>query len=245
MATYRSDPDLQFLARCENVDLEFLVLLLTHDPKDKTLRWSETLTGTEDYKRYKPDHQRYWQSIAAEVQTFGANSFASLIRGGKGVSYREVLCDACDSMKVKYGKQATTENIELSMLLDVLEKSLSEMSAEELKEFANGMEIELTNPTPELILMAIQTAIRASGFAAYRMAVVVVSTVAKTMLGRGLQFGSYLLLTRAISVLAGPVGWVFSSLWLATDVAGPAYRVTVPACLLVAYMRQKSLYNRG
>lgn len=242
MAIYRADPDLFFLAQCHNDDLELLVSLMTHDPKDGSLRWSETLTGSEDYKRYRPNHQQYWQGIVAEVQTFGANSLASVLRRGKGVAYREVLCDACDKMKVDYSKNASTENIELNMLLKVLEKSLSDMSPDELKEFASGMEIELTNPTPELILMAIQTAIRASGFAAYKITVVIVSTVAKALLGRGLQFGTYVLLTRSISVLAGPVGWALSSLWLATDLAGPAYRVTIPACLLIAYMRQKTLY---
>lgn len=243
MATYRPDPDLCFLGQCDNDDLEFLVSLLTHDPKDGSLRWSETLTGTDEYKRHHPDHQQYWQAIAAEVQTFGANSFASVLRGGKGVTYRELLCDACDNMKVNYSKKTSTENIELNMLLKVLETSLSEMSPDELNEFASGMEIELTNPTPELILMAIQIAIRASGFAAYRLAVVVVSTVAKALLGRGLQFGAFVLLTRAISVLAGPVGWALSSLWLATDLAGPAYRITIPSCLFIAYMRQKALYQ--
>lgn len=242
MAIYRADPDLFFLAQCHNDDLELLVSLMTHDPKDGSLRWSETLTGSEDYKRYYPNHQQYWKGIAAEVQTFGANSLASVLRRGKVVEYREVLCDVCEKMKVNYSKNASTENIELNMLLKVLEKSLSDMSPDELKEFASGMEIELTNPTPELILMAIQTAIRASGFAAYKMTVVIVSTVAKALLGRGLQFGTYVLLTRSISVLAGPVGWALSSLWLATDLAGPAYRVTIPACLLIAYMRQKALY---
>lgn len=91
--------------------------------------------------------------------------------------------------------------------------------------------------------MAIQIAIRASGFAAYRLAVVVVSTVAKALLERGLQFGAFVLLTRAISVLAGPVGWALNSLWLATDLAGPAYRITIPSCLFIAYMRQKALYQ--
>lgn len=38
MATYRPDPDLCFLGQCDNDDLEFLVSLLTHDPKDGSLR---------------------------------------------------------------------------------------------------------------------------------------------------------------------------------------------------------------
>ena len=34
-----------------------------------------------------------------------------------------------------------------------------------------------------------------------------------------------------------------SVLWLLIDLAGPAYRVTLPSCIFIAYMRQKHLYS--
>jgi hypothetical protein len=112
------------------------------------------------------------------------------------------------------------------------------MSPAELREFADSMGTELTVPTVPLVLMAIQTAVRASGFAAYRLSVVMLSTLAKVVLGRSLSIATYLTLTRSISVLAGPVGIALSTGWLIADIAGPAYRITVPACLLVACLRQ-------
>lgn len=243
MAVYREDADLRFLGRCENEDLDLLVSLITHDPRDKTLRWTETLSGSDNYKRFYPTHRNYWQEIAAEIQTFGASSIASVFRGGKGVLYREVLCDVCDHTGVKYRKEETTEAIELSLLMALLEKSLSEMSAEELQEFADSMSTELTVPTAPLILMAIRTAVRASGFAAYRLSAVMVSTLARVILGRSLPMVAYLTLSRSIAVLAGPVGIALSSGWLVVDMAGPARRVTVPACLLVACLRQQHLHH--
>lgn len=243
MAVYREDTDLRFLGRCENEDLDLLVSLITHDPRDKTLRWTETLSGSDNYKRFYPAHRNYWQEIAAEIQTFGASSIASAFRGGRGVLYREVLCDVCDHTGVKYRKEDTTETIELNLLMKMLEKSLGEMSAEELREFADSMGTELTVPTVPLILMAIQTAVRSSGFAAYRLSVVMLSTLAKVVLGRTLPIVSYLTLTRSISVLAGPVGIALSTGWLVVDMAGPARRVTVPACLLVACLRQQHLHH--
>ncbi|MRS92146.1 DUF3944 domain-containing protein [Enterobacteriaceae bacterium RIT714] len=243
MAIYRVDADLQFLAHCDNEDLDLLVSLITHDPRDKSLRWTETLSGSDNYKRFYPAHRNYWQEIAAEIQTFGASSIASVFRGGKGVLYREVLCDVCDHTGVKYRKEEVTETIELSLLMKMLEKSLSEMSPDELREFADSMGTELTAPTVPLVLMAIQTAVRSSGFAAYRLSVVMLSTLAKVVLGRTLPIVTYLTLTRSISVLAGPVGIVLSTGWLIADMAGPARRVTVPACLLVACLRQQYLYK--
>lgn len=243
MAVYREDADLRFLGRCENEDLDLLVSLITSDPRDNTLRWTETLSCSDNYKRFHPAHRNYWQGIAAEIQTFGASSIANMFRGGKGVLYREVLCDVCDHTGVKYKKEEATEDIELSLLLTLLEKSLSEMTAEELREFADSMGTELTIPTAPLILMAVWTAVRASGFAAYRLSVVMLSTLAKVVLGRTLPIVTYLTLTRSISVLAGPVGIALSTGWLIADMAGPARRVTVPACLLVACLRQQYLYK--
>ncbi|WP_373225928.1 DUF3944 domain-containing protein [Enterobacter cloacae complex sp. ESBL7] len=243
MAVYREDADLRFLGRCENEDLDLLVSLITRDPRDNTLRWTETLSCSDNYKRFHPAHRNYWQEIAAEIQTFGASSIANMFSGGKGVLYREVLCDVCDHTGVKYKKEEATEDIELSLLLTLLEKSLSEMTAEELREFADSMGTELTIPTAPLILMAVWTAVRASGFAAYRLSVVMLSTLAKVVLGRTLPIVTYLTLTRSISVLAGPVGIALSTGWLIADMAGPARRVTVPACLLVACLRQQYLYK--
>ncbi|WRC94931.1 flagellar biosynthesis protein FlgG [Helicobacter pylori] len=42
-----------------------------------------------------------------------------------------------------------------------------------------------------------------------------------------------------MGILAGPVGWIITGVWTAIDIAGPAYRVTVPACVLVAALRLK------
>ncbi|EWG73787.1 hypothetical protein P348_01723 [Enterobacter sp. DC3] len=69
------------------------------------------------------------------------------------------------------------------------------------------------------------------------------STLAKVVLGRTLPIVTYLTLTRSISVLAGPVGIALSTGWLIADMAGPARGVTVPACLLVACLRQQYLYK--
>lgn len=42
-----------------------------------------------------------------------------------------------------------------------------------------------------------------------------------------------------MGVLAGPIGWVITGALVSINLAGPAYRVTVPACVLVAALRLK------
>ncbi len=47
------------------------------------------------------------------------------------------------------------------------------------------------------------------------------------------------MLKKTLGILAGPIGWVITGALVSINLAGPAYRVTVPACVLVATLRKK------
>jgi len=240
MAVYRNDPDLNLLGQCSNEELQLLVSILITDPRDGDTRWTESLTSTPEYRLLAPEHRRYWQLIAAEFQRYGANTLVSLIRLGQGVTYREILGDVCDKLNVNYNLKSTTETIELCLLMKVLEKSLDQMTPEELATFSRTMQLDLTNPTPQLILMAVQAAIRTSSLAALELATVLSASVI-TSLGGIATWGTVVVASRALSVIAGPVAIALSSAWMISDIAGPAYRVTIPACIIVAWLRQQRL----
>jgi uncharacterized protein YaaW (UPF0174 family) len=236
---YREDEDLSLLGRCSSEDLEPIVQYLTRD-KDGSTRWAENLTKCEGYHRWYPDHRRYWKEIASEIQLFGGNSFASLFRGGEGVLYREVLTDVCDKMNVNYNKKAPTNLIELQLLQKILTDSLEKMSEEERREVVKQLDLKTTDFTAQVITVALQAAIRVGGFAAYQIALVVANAVAKQILGHGLRIVANAALTRTMAIFAGPIGWALSALWLAVDIAGPAYRVTIPSVVHVAFLRAKA-----
>ena len=124
--------------------------------------------------------------------------------------------------------------------MKVLEKSLDQMTPEELATFSRNMQFDLTNPTPQLILMAVQAAIRTSSLAALELATVLSASVI-TSLGGVATWGTVVVASRALSVIAGPVAIALSSAWMISDIAGPAYRVTIPACIIVAWLRQQRL----
>ncbi len=46
-------------------------------------------------------------------------------------------------------------------------------------------------------------------------------------------------LKKTLGILAGPIGWVITGALVSINLAWPAYRVTVPACVLVATLRKK------
>lgn len=240
---YRYDTDLEFLSKCKSEDLNELVYCLTHD-KDGDPRLTEELTTNALYKRHHPDHHQYWELIAAEVQCFGANSFATIFRGGKGVPYKEVLTDVCDKMKVNYNKESSAETIEKNLLMKILKDSLEKMSASEIRELAESLGLKNTNSiTAEALVGSFQAIFRMGGFKSYQLTLIVVNAVMKALLGRGLALAGNAALTRVAAVMAGPIGWIITGLWTAIDLAGTAYRVTIPAVIQIAFLRQKLQYG--
>ena len=245
------DKDLEFLGTMKSEDLDILVSTLTHD-KDGEKRLMEMLTISEVYKKHYPNHQKYLGEIIDELQRFGGNTFANVFRdifgsyfGRSGVPYREILCDVCDKCKVNYNKNAKIERIEELLLQKIFEDSLEKMPKEELEKLSRELGLDKTRnignlAKGNLATMIMQSAIQAGGFASYKIALIVANAVAKQMLGRGLTLAANATLTRTIGVFAGPLGWALTALWTTWDFAGPAYRVTIPAVIQVAYLRQKN-----
>jgi uncharacterized protein YaaW (UPF0174 family) len=177
--------------------------------------------------------------VAAEVQGFGGNTFATMFRGGKGVLYKEVLTDACDKMNVNYNSNSTVEMIEMNLLMKILTDSMEKMSPRELQEMTEELGVKTSSYTKEAVVAALQGSVLLSGFTAYKIAVIVANAVAKAMLGRGLTLAANAGLTRTIGVFAGPIGWVLTAIWTAYDIAGAAYRVTIPSVVQIVFLRAK------
>lgn len=238
---YRPDPDLEFLGKLSSNELNDLVYLLTHD-KDGSSRWTEFLTSNETYKRYYPDHQMYWQLIAEEIQLFGGNSLTNyLIRFGDGVYYKEILCDVCSKMKLKVDKSLPTKVIEQLLVLKVFEEATKKMSPEELKLLQQELNIKGSTFTPQMAYAGMASVIKLGGFKGMVFVRQVANTVARQLTGKGLAPVANAAIGRYMSIFAGPLGWAISGLWTAYDIAGTAYRVTVPAVFQIIYLR--SLYE--
>ncbi len=243
---YRADPGLAFLQFCQHSDLKDLVDILTTDKGER--RWAEYLTGDERFKRHRNDLPKAWEMIAAEFQRFGADALASLIRGGEGVVYREILTDVCSRLNITVGEAEDFAAIEARLLAKVLAKSWEKMSDEERIEFAKaagpafaGAGFDPVKMAPAALLAALQGAILAGGFAAYQVAMVIANGAARMVLNRGLALAANAGLARAIGIFAGPVGWAISGILAFPMLTGPAYRVTIPAALVTACLRQKYL----
>jgi len=232
------DNDLDFLKQCTNQDLDNLVRILIYDNDDKN-RVSETLTKCDGYKNHYPNHLKYYEEIVSELQCYGGNTIANIFRGGKGVLYREILEDVCDKYKIKYDKTIETESLETLLLLTIVEHSMDKMNDSQRKELLNTLNVSANNLSKQAVMSAIQIAIQTSGFASYRISVVVADAILKQMTGHGIALVGNQVLMKSLNVLSGPIGWGITSLWALYDITGPAYRVTIPAVIEIAYLRQE------
>lgn len=238
---YKTDKDLEFLRELKSSDLNELVEILKG--KDGDERATQSLSYNDLFKRFYPNHQEYIELILEELQLFGGNSFINMFRGG-GVLYKEILCDVCDKIKVNYNKSQNTQTIEQGLFMKILSDSLDKMSEEDLKNISNELGLKTTKFTSQAVMGALQIAIKQSGFMAYKITLIVANAIAKAVLGRGLSLAANAGIARTIGIFAGPIGWIITGLWTVADIAGPAYRVTIPAVIQVAFLRQVYL-NKG
>lgn len=244
--SYNSDFDLDsVLNNCEVSDIGILIDHITDKGEGRIALSSGACGQLIAVKRSGIVEEDDLKLISSEIRSFGGNSIFNLFRGGNGVTYKEVLTDVAEHLKVNCNKNSSCERIEIEILLKVLEQSIEKMTEEERKEILEGFGGSYTTMTGPALMLALQTAIKASGFATYKLAAIVAQAVAKAILGRGLAFSTVGPLMKGISTFAGPIGWVITGIWTAFDLASPAYRVTIPCVIQIAYMRQKMLNEKN
>ncbi len=172
-----------FLKRLSSNDLKDLFDALVYD-EDGALRMNEELTNSTEYKRCGSDYAKYPRRIAEELQHYGGNTFINFFRD-EGVLYKEILCDACDHLKVNYHEESPTSLIEKNMLAKLLKDSLEKMSGREIKEL--GHELGMTNidkvigENKQVLIASVLTLFKAGGSHSYALAVSVADAMVKKL----------------------------------------------------------------
>ncbi|WP_158284507.1 ubiquinol-cytochrome C chaperone family protein [Azospirillum sp. TSO35-2] len=208
---------------------------------------TEMLSIEAIYKQHNPKHSWYADLIGNEIRSFGGNSIANLFRGG-GPEYAEVVADVCSQIGVKVGEGEPVAELERKAITKIFSDAWERMDPKDREAFCEELRKaghdgrSFSAAAPITVIMA-QAGVRLTGFLMYRMAIIVANAVARQILGRGLTFAANATLSRTLGLFAGPIGWAVTGVWTAVDLAGPAYRVTIPCVLHVGYLRQKRLYE--
>ena len=221
---YRADKDLEFLAKVSAEDMKPLTEVLTK-------------SFNQNLDKRDPSDPAYWTYVAEQIQLYGGDTLVNtLFRFGDGVPYREVLTDVCDRCKVKYDKKKDiVADIEKKLVNKIFIDAWDKLSADDKRAVLANAKIPYT---PNML--------GANG-----------GLVVSSMLYAGSQFGYFLMrdfiysvligivgqasltftISRAITIWAGPIGVLLSGIWA---FSGTAYRVTIPACLMVAMLRKQA-----
>ena len=78
------------------------------------------------------------------------------------------------------------------------------------------------------------------------MSVFIANTIARKIIGRGISLAGNRMITKGLSRIIGtslgPIGWALTAVWTLSDIASPAYRVTMRAIPFIIYMRKSLQY---
>ena len=227
---YNIDSDLKFLFDCSNDQIKLLCDTLTHDLKDGKPRYTETLSNSPAYIAYYPhEMSKIVPAIINEYSLFGGNTIVNMFRGS-GVSYKEILCDVCKYFKIKCNKADSVELMELA-LLQIVAKEM----VDNIKKQSNSDDstTELINNLEKFCKGELSD---------YKSFPSMISCILLSFAPR--LTGKYLV--RAVggkviwSIPLGPIAWI-SYAWMISDIAAPAFRVTIPATIIIACLR--CIYN--
>lgn len=224
---YNYDDGLEFLQHCTNDELDKLVKLY----EEKAERTS-SLFSHKEYKKYAPDHKKYWELIAAELQYFGGNTFANIARR-KGVKYKDVVVDVCKKQAIDYDEKADVAQLEKVFVYGYLRKQISKMNAPTKKDFQTKYHLLAMD---EIALFdSLKTKIMSDGDFFKEMSTSLLNSLGKKLGKNALKNAAPFVAARFGARVVAPIALVI----LAKDISDPAFRVTIPSVLYIAYLRQK------
>ncbi len=175
-----------------------------------------SLESSETYKAHSPDHTKYTKLIADEIRLYGGNSLRNRVRRGEGPDYDQILFDVCQKIGIPAieRKEDVIDN-EYKLLKSCLPYRWEGLKSSEIESAVEKARQKYSKKFGLITTTGVGTAF---GIA---RGVLVAET---TLLG-------------AISTIAAPVGAAL----IVKGFTDPAFDVTIPCVIHIAYLRWKIL----
>jgi uncharacterized protein YaaW (UPF0174 family) len=235
------EPLLALLLAAEPDDVCLLVDYVTDAGKGR-ISLADTVNGfLHQAREDKAFDKELLTLLVHELRMFGGNSIANLFRRG-GVAYREVVTDVLSHIG---GKAAETDDlaaIELKVLQRLLDKAWDKMSKEERAQFAEKFgESDAASPfsfTHFLNRMGFGHAVTLD------VTSFVSASLGANLLGAGVVLGAEMMMGRLAGLALGPIGIALGAGLAGYSLTSPAFRITLPCVVQIAYIRQKAMLPR-
>ncbi|EPZ6067780.1 YaaW family protein [Klebsiella michiganensis] len=214
----------QLLLNADKDDIDLLIDYVTNTGKFGFSMSDSVKAVLQDAKRQDEPDDETLRLLVRELQHFGGNTFVNLFRRN-GVSYSEIVDDVTSHLKMKVTATASVEEKEALIIDCVFTSSWKKMSDDERSQILRDMGI---NGSASMDIPV------------WQRAALVANSLAQTTAGKVLPLIAGLGIGRVLGVLTGPVGLAITGLYTAYDISNPAFRVTLPCVVQIAWIRLKN-----
>lgn len=215
---------LQLLLNADKDDIDLLIDYVTNTGKFGFSMSDSVKAVLQDAKRQEVPDEETLRLLVRELQHFGGNTFVNLFRRN-GVSYSEIVDDVASHLKMEVPAAASVEEKEALIIDCVFTSSWKKMSDDERSQILRDMGI---NGSASMDIPV------------WQRAALVANSLAQTTAGKVLPLIAGLGIGRVLGVLTGPVGLAITGLYTAYDISNPAFRVTLPCVVQIAWIRLKN-----
>lgn len=214
----------QLLLNADKGDIDLLIDYITNTGKFGISISDSVKTVLQDAKCHDVPDEETLRLLVRELQHFGGNTFVNLFRRN-GVGYNEIVDDVASHLKIKAPTSTTVEEKEALIIDCVFTSSWKKMSDDERSQILRDMGI---SPSVSMDMPV------------WQRAALVANGLAQSTAGKALPLIAGLGIGRVLGVLTGPVGLAITGLYTAYDISNPAFRVTLPCVVQVAWIRLKN-----
>jgi uncharacterized protein YaaW (UPF0174 family) len=131
--------------------------------------------------------------------------------------------------------------MEQRLLTTLCEKTTEQLSDEELRDLADKAGISHKNLNRQQIVFSMMISLRTNRYLFVELMTFIITRIANMIFGRTISMMGMMTFERYVGMLAGPIGWGMLACWTISDIASPAYRVVVPAVIMIASMRYRQV----
>ncbi|EFH7123338.1 hypothetical protein GMH36_18025 [Escherichia coli] len=218
------------LLNADKNDIDLLINYITPDGKFNFSQSDRVKKALRDGKNSEAIDEETLRLLIRELQHFGGNTVINLFRRN-GVSYSEIVDDVASHLKIKVAKNAPVKEKESLIIDAVFASSWNKMSDDDRRQLLRDMGINTSISLDKLSRMELPLLQRAA---------MVASGLAQIATGKALPLIAGLGIGRVLGVLTGPVGLALTGLYTAYDISNPAFRITLPCVVQIAWIRLKN-----
>ncbi|WP_286866783.1 MULTISPECIES: hypothetical protein [Pantoea] len=208
------------LLNADKGDIDLLIDYITNTGKFGFSMSDNVRAVLIDAKRYDEIDDETIRLLVCELQYFGGNTFVNLFRRN-GVSYSEIVDDIANHLKIKASISAPVEEKEALIIDCVFTLLWQKISDDERGQILRDMGIDA------VVSMDIPFRQRAA---------LVANSLAQATLGKALPLNAEFGIRHILGVFGGAIGVAINAVY---DISNPAFRVTLPCMMQIAWIRLK------